>query len=127
MKSFKNFRKIWENERIDKVKERDTFEEISSREKIELLQKGIKVNFIEENVAEKNLSKSWEIWREEDASRLMEWGMKQKGGKDATRTRKCPQFTASGCHKQNTFEKEGFEWKYSCEQYEGDEKGRALN
>lgn len=40
MKSFKNFRKIWENERIDKVKERDTFEEISSREKIELLQKG---------------------------------------------------------------------------------------
>lgn len=53
MKSFKNFRKIWENERIDKVKERDTFEEISSREKIELLQKGVKVNFIEENVAEK--------------------------------------------------------------------------
>lgn len=47
MKFFKNFRKIWENERIDKVKERDTFEEISSREKIELLQKGIKVNFIE--------------------------------------------------------------------------------
>lgn len=53
MKSFKNFRKIWENKRIDKIKERDTFEEISSREKIELLQKGVKVNFIEENVAEK--------------------------------------------------------------------------
>lgn len=106
---------------IDKVKDGTKYAfskkfYLLSRKKIEKKKKNkkrsdeIKVNFIEENITccQKNVSKSWKIWRE-DASRLMEWRMKRKGGKDATRTRKCAQFTASGCHKQNTFQKEGFE------------------
>lgn len=118
---------------IDNVKERDIFEEffylLILGERYWNLAKERKNKrgsefYLEENVAKKK--KNVENLEVEDASRLMEWRMEQK--RRGRRERVSSQFTASGCHKQNTFEKEGFEWKYSLEQYdEGDEKGRALN
>lgn len=99
---------------IDNVKERDIFEEefLSQEKDIEILQRKGKiregVNFIsKKTLPKKKRGKSGSGRR--IAIDGVEDGAKKAGKTRRGRERVSSQFTASGCHKQNTFEKEGFE------------------